>query len=131
MDYYGSGLYSRLSASFGSLAKTGYCVSVTNCHKFPIAIGEFGSFFTDSRDLSFFTSFANYLNNNNDAIDAQHNSIDNWFYWSYNPNSGDTGGIVGNDWTTVQWVKMNYLTNGTVSGLTTNPNGLGLVPWYR
>ncbi|MBP9743317.1 MAG: cellulase family glycosylhydrolase, partial [Burkholderiales bacterium] len=128
--YYGSGLYNRLSTSFGGLAKTGYLANGVY-HRFPIAIGEFGSYFTDSRDLSFFISFANYLNNNNDAIDGLHNSIDNWFYWSYNPNSGDTGGIVANDWTTVQWVKINYLSSGTISGVTTNPNGIGLAPWYK
>lgn len=128
--YSGSGLYNRLSTSFGTLAKTGYLANGVY-HKFPIAIGEFGSFFTDSRDLSFFTSFANYLNNNNDAVDGLHNPIDNWFYWSYNPNSGDTGGIVGNDWTTVQWVKINYLSFGTISGTTTNTNGIGLSPWYK
>lgn len=129
-DYYGSGLYGRLSASFGTLAKTGYCVNAI-CHKFPIAIGEFGSFFKDSRDFLFFTSFANYMNNNNDAIDGKHNAVNNWFYWSYNPNSGDTGGIVDNDWKTVLWTKINYLSNGTVSGTSTNPTGLGLNPWYK
>ena len=129
-DYYGSGLYNRLSSSFGNLAKTGYCIG-SNCHQFPIAIGEFGSTFADSRDLQFLTSFANYLNNNNDAIDGQHNAINNWFYWCYNPNSGDTGGIVDNSWDTIQWTKMDYLVYGTISGSSTNPNGLGLVPWYK
>ena len=129
--YSGSGLYNRLSTSFGNLAKTGYCVSVNNCHRFPIAIGEFGSMFTDSRDLLFLSSFANYLNNSNDAVDNLHNPINNWFYWSYNPNSGDTGGIIDNNWTTVLWTKINYLSNGTISGGSSNPSGLGLVPWYK
>lgn len=129
-NFSGSGLYNRLSTSFGTLAKTGYCVSGV-CHRFPIAIGEFGSNFVLANDLSFFVSFANYMNNANDAIDGLHNPINNWFYWDYNPNSGDTGGIVANDWTTIQWVKVNYLSNGTISGSTTNPNGLGLNPWYK
>ncbi len=131
-DYYGTGLYKRLSNSFGNLAKTGYCITSTNCHRFPIAIGEFGSFFKDSRDLQFMRDFASYLNVNNDAVDGIHNAIDNWFYWSYNPNSGDTGGIVADDWTTIQWNKMVFLSNGVLSGLAnTNPNGIGLIPWYK
>ncbi|MGL5096882.1 MAG: Calx-beta domain-containing protein, partial [Planctomycetia bacterium] len=28
-----------------------------------------------------------------------------WTYWSWNPNSGDTGGILADDWTTVQSAK--------------------------
>lgn len=130
-NFSGNGLYTRLSNSFGSLAKTGYCVAGV-CHRFPIAIGEFGSNFVLANDLLFFSSFANYLNNTNDAVDGLHNPIQSWFYWSYNPNSGDTGGIVKNDWTTIEWTKLNYLSNGSLSNMnTTNSNGLGLSPWYK
>jgi hypothetical protein len=130
-NYSGSGLYNRLSSSFGNLAKTGYCVGST-CHQFPIAIGEFGSEFTATGDLQFLQSFASYLNNDNDAVDGQHNAINNWFYWSYNPNSGDTGGIVDNSWDNVEWQKVEYLGYGTLSGMTNNnPNGVGLIPWYH
>jgi endoglucanase len=31
-------------------------------------------------------------------------------YWSLNPNSGDTGGILNGDWTTVDTTKQAYLT---------------------
>lgn len=129
-NFNGNGLYNRLSTSFGNLSKTGYCISGV-CHRYPIAIGEFGSNFTLNNDLLFFKSFANYLNNNNDAVDGLHNPINNWFYWDYNPNSSDTGGIVANDWITIQWTKINYLSNGSISGSSTNPNGLGLIPWYH
>jgi len=33
-----------------------------------------------------------------------------WTFWSWNPNSGDTGGILANDWRTVNQNKMAYLT---------------------
>lgn len=33
----------------------------------------------------------------------------NWTYWSWNPNSGDTGGILQDDWQTVNSVKQNML----------------------
>ena len=33
-----------------------------------------------------------------------------WTWWSWNPNSGDTGGILQDDWVTVQQVKVDKLT---------------------
>jgi hypothetical protein len=35
-----------------------------------------------------------YLNNVGDAKDGKHESIDGWIWWSWNANSGDTGGLV-------------------------------------
>jgi hypothetical protein len=32
-----------------------------------------------------------------------------WTFWSWNPNSGDTGGILNDDWTTVNQTKHNLL----------------------
>lgn len=132
-NYSGSGLYNRLSTSFGTLTKTGYCIS-GNCHRYAVAVGEFGAKFEDgaTRDLEFFQSFASYLNNANDAVDSKHINVDNWFYWSYNPNSGDTGGIVDDSWTNVEWKKLDYLSNGVLHGMSViNPNGVGLSPWYK
>ena len=31
-------------------------------------------------------------------------------YWSWNPDSGDTGGILQNDWTTINQSKLNILS---------------------
>lgn len=129
-DYFGSGLYNRLNNSFGYLNYTGYCVN-SNCHRFPVAIGEFGSRFTDNRDLQFFNSFASYLNNTNDANDGKHQPIYNWFYWSWNANSGDTGGVVDDSWKNINWNRIDYLSRGVLSGQTvSNPSGIGLQPWY-
>jgi aryl-phospho-beta-D-glucosidase BglC (GH1 family) len=33
-----------------------------------------------------------------------------WTYWSLNPNSGDTGGILKDDWVGVQQWKLDLLT---------------------
>lgn len=33
-----------------------------------------------------------------------------WTYWSLNPNSGDTGGILQDDWVSVQQWKLDLLT---------------------
>jgi hypothetical protein len=34
-----------------------------------------------------------------------------WTFWCFNPNSGDTGGLLNDDWTTVNQAKLGYLTN--------------------
>jgi endoglucanase len=35
--------------------------------------------------------------------------VRNFFYWSWNPNSGDTGGILQDDWQSVSLDKYNNL----------------------
>ncbi|WP_162409287.1 cellulase family glycosylhydrolase [Acuticoccus sediminis] len=57
----------------------------------PILVGEFGSRFEDPKDLLWMEKFIPYLTENGLS----------YTYWSWNPNSGDTGGILENDWTTV------------------------------
>lgn len=117
----GAGLYYRLSTSFGAKQLQGYCNPSNNkdCQQFPVAVGEFGSKFIDSGDITMLEDLAMYFKNQGDAADGKHAPIDNWFYWSWNPNSGDTGGIVQDDWSTVIWKKVDYL--GTI----------GLQPWYK
>ena len=39
-------------------------------------------------------SIRNYFLNTGDAADSLHHSMDSWFWWCWNANSGDTGGIV-------------------------------------
>lgn len=117
-NYVGTGLWNRMTESFGYLTKQGFCIGSGQCKVFPVAIGEFGSKFTDSRDLQSMPDIASYLNNAAAAADGKHTAIPNWFYWDWNPNSGDTGGLVGDDWLTIQWQKIEYLTT------------IGLKPWY-
>lgn len=50
---------------------------------------------------------------------GQHNAIGNWMYWSWNANSGDTGGLIDDNWRELMWVKIRFLVNK-----------LGLKPWY-
>ncbi|MBA3237641.1 MAG: cellulase family glycosylhydrolase [Parachlamydiaceae bacterium] len=112
-DYVGKGLWNRLSSSFGYLSKEGY-----EGKKFPIAIGEFGSHFTDKTDLQSMKDMADYFKLAGTANDGNHEFMANWFYWSWNANSGDTGGIVADNWIDIQWKKIDYLTQ------------IGLRPWY-
>jgi aryl-phospho-beta-D-glucosidase BglC (GH1 family) len=112
----GDALYNRLSVSFGTKMTDGYC-SGSTCQKFPVAIGEFGSKFVEQTDLNSMADLAKYLKNEGSARDGKHSAIDNWFYWSWNANSGDTGGLVDDGWKNIQWKKIDYLKT------------LGLDPW--
>lgn len=40
------------------------------------------------------------------------------FFWCWNRNSGDTGGLVAEDWATLEWEKLSYLSL------------IGLRPWF-
>ena len=61
--YDGAALFSRLSKSFGTLNKQGYCLSNGNCHQFALAIGETGTAFTNALDTPAMADFASYLAN--------------------------------------------------------------------
>ncbi|HSI00225.1 MAG TPA: Calx-beta domain-containing protein, partial [Reyranella sp.] len=80
----------------------------------PVYIGEFGTKLTDPKDAPWFDAITSYLAGdlNNDGtrdIPAGSKGV-SWTFWSWNPNSGDTGGILKDDWNSVNQNKMNYLT---------------------
>ncbi|KAL0040077.1 hypothetical protein WJX79_005360 [Trebouxia sp. C0005] len=113
----GQGLFQRLLASFGHLTQQGF-QSPQGQMVFPVAVGEFGSKFEESQDIQAMQDLASYLGNVGAGADGQHAPIPHWFYWSWNANSGDTGGIVADDWTSIHWKKIDYLIS------------CGLRPWY-
>jgi hypothetical protein len=89
-----------------------------DCQRMPVAIGEFGSRFREQGGTETMNSLVSWMNLADGSDDGQHNRITNWFYWSYNANSGDTGGLVDDAWRDLEWGKLKYLM------------GLGLRPWY-
>jgi endoglucanase len=68
----------------------------------PVWLGEFGTTLATTSDQQWFTAITNYLGKGATGI--------NWTYWSWNPDSGDTGGILKDDWLTVNTAKQAYLT---------------------
>ncbi len=70
-----------------------------------------------ANDVQSLTDLAAYLTCDSRGDDGRHERIGSWFYWCWNANSGDTGGLVRDDWTTLEWVKLAFLTT------------LGLRPW--
>jgi endoglucanase len=65
----------------------------------PILLGEFGTKYETASDKVWLSALVNYLGATKPAGQDQGPS---WTYWSWNPNSGDTGGILADDWNTVR-----------------------------
>ena len=93
----------------------------------PVLLGEFGTKLETTSDRQWLSAMVTYL-------DASGMSF---AYWSFNPNSGDTGGLVKDDWTTPQTAKLAALqpllgasnpTTSTVAGTTTTPRPTTTTP---
>ncbi len=69
----------------------------------PIFVGEFGAknVGTDTVEGRWIRQFADYMGRTGMS----------WAFWSWNPNSGDTGGVLQDDWRTVHPAKMALLTS--------------------
>lgn len=72
----------------------------------PILIGEFGSKLETDVDRAWADAIVRYLGGDYDLdgvsdLDPGASGM-SWAWWSWNPNSGDTGGILNDDWTTVR-----------------------------
>lgn len=67
----------------------------------PVMLGEFGTTLQDPRDAVWLRTLMNYLGSGTGGM--------GFTFWSWNPNSGDTGGILNDDWTTVNTTKQGIL----------------------
>ena len=65
----------------------------------PVLVGEFGTRLQTESDRQWLTGLVDYL----------HEHAISFAYWSFNPNSGDTGGLVGDDWRTPEQAKLDAL----------------------
>jgi endoglucanase len=65
----------------------------------PIMLGEFGSTLANPLDVQWLNTLMSYLTANGMSFT----------YWSWNPNSGDTGGIALDDWYSINQQKYNIL----------------------
>ncbi|BFV60954.1 hypothetical protein KCMC57_up60580 [Kitasatospora sp. CMC57] len=73
----------------------------------PVWVGEFGTTLQATVDQKWLKSLVQYL-----RPTAQYGADSmSWTFWSWNPNSGDTGGILNDDWTTVNTTKDAYLAD--------------------
>lgn len=67
----------------------------------PVLLGEFGSTLSDPKDVKWLNKLLEYTGKGTSGM--------SFTYWSWNPNSGDTGGVLNDDWTTVNQTKQNIL----------------------
>ena len=79
----------------------------------PVLLGEFGSKLETVSDQQWFDAMVEYLKGDLDGdgdndLEAGQEGI-SWTYWSWNPNSGDTGGILKDDWQTLHDNKVDAL----------------------
>jgi endoglucanase len=65
----------------------------------PVLIGEFGTRLETEKDKQWLSQFQEYVRQNKIS----------WTYWSLNPNSGDTGGLLQDDWVTIHQTKQSIL----------------------
>ncbi|MEW2255826.1 cellulase family glycosylhydrolase [Streptomyces sp. NPDC047869] len=73
----------------------------------PVWVGEFGTTLQSAVDQKWLAALVSYLRPTSTyGADAFQ-----WTFWSWNPNSGDTGGILKDDWSTVDTVKDGYLAS--------------------
>ena len=80
----------------------------------PIIVGEFGTKFAYSNDAVWLRTLLNYMDGEleEDGVSSLRSGQlgVSWTFWCLNPNSGDTGGILMDDWETVDSYKMAFLT---------------------
>ncbi|WP_369170197.1 cellulase family glycosylhydrolase [Streptomyces sp. R28] len=87
----------------------------------PVWIGEFGTTLQSTVDQKWLTALVTYLRSTSTyGADSFH-----WTFWSWNPNSGDTGGILKDDWSTVDTVKDGYLASIKAPGFPGSGGGGG------
>lgn len=70
-------------------------------HIAPVWVGEFGTKLQQEQDKQWLNSLISYLGSGTSGI--------NWAFWSWNPDSSDTGGILKDDWKTVNQDKQQLL----------------------
>ncbi|MET9175613.1 glycoside hydrolase family 5 protein, partial [Streptomyces misionensis] len=90
----------------------------------PVWVGEFGTTLQSAVDQTWLKALVDYL-----RPTSQYGADSfQWTFWCLNPDSGDTGGILKDDWSTVDTVKDGYLTSIKAPGFGSgggNPPGGG------
>lgn len=87
----------------------------------PVWVGEFGTTLQSATDQKWLKALADYLR----PTDQYGGDSFSWTFWSWNPNSGDTGGILKDDWATVDTVKDGYLATVKAPGFGGGDGGGG------
>jgi aryl-phospho-beta-D-glucosidase BglC (GH1 family) len=75
----------------------------------PVWMGEFGSKLQTTSDQQWYQQITAYLGNTTSSAGSTGRTGLSWTWWSWNPDSGDTGGILQDDWQSVNQNKVQGL----------------------
>ena len=75
----------------------------------PVWLGEFGSMLQTTSDQQWYQQITTYLGSTASTPSTPGQQGMGWTWWSWNPDSGDTGGILQDDWQTVNQNKVQGL----------------------
>ena len=86
----------------------------------PVLIGEFGGHLTSSAEQTWANAFVDYLNGDWDLdgksdLPAGQQGM-SWTYWAWTPESHDVGGLLKDDYKTIDMNKINIIKSGLASG---------------
>ena len=94
----------------------------------PVLVGEFGSLLQTTSDQIWMKNLLAYMDGDFMLSGMSELAVGqkgiSWTFWCLNPDSGDTGGILQNDWQTPDPVKMSYL-KWSLAPLIGSPTGTG------
>lgn len=96
---YGVSVLGDVAINYGSTDFEKWFGFLVQKHDNAIVVGEAGGFFT-GEDMYWHLRYMNYL---------KHINQTSTFYWSLNPDSSDTHGILNDDWTTYNADKLRFL----------------------
>ena len=85
----------------------------------PVWVGEFGTTLQSAVDQKWLAALVSYLR----PTSTYGADSFQWTFWSWNPDSGDTGGILKDDWVTVDTVKDGYLASIKAAGFPSTGGG--------
>jgi aryl-phospho-beta-D-glucosidase BglC (GH1 family) len=84
------------------------------CNIAPIFLGEFGSQLATRSDRQWLAQLVQYLNSDGTTSPEREPYGMSWAWWSWNPDSSDTGGILNESWTAVDQAKIDALSPAMV-----------------
>lgn len=84
--FLGDTLWQQSHAAFGYLQTQGYCSNQGSCKKFPVVIGETGSFLADDKDRQWMADFGDYVQARGGARSHNNWPMAGWLWWCYNEN---------------------------------------------
>ena len=105
----GAAAWEKFATSWGKLQGRGFCAAGGDCQRFPVVPGEIGTSMKDGLDLAYYVDLAKFMAKAAPADAYASAKFNSWFWFCWNANSGDTGGLVDDTWKNLKWDKLTFL----------------------